>query len=98
MWYSVWLELCTNLTSGLLQKTHLINCNKWEGSNAVIQTCVLTRSLYFTRPSSQVLRDSTSAMQVKCILLSKKHYVNPGKVTDNRHCNSYIIKVKLEGA
>jgi len=58
----------------------------------------LTRPLYFTQPPSQVLQDSTYAMQVKCILLSKKHYVDPEKVTDDTHCNSYIIKVKLERA
>ena len=57
----------------------------------------LARTLYFTRPSSQVLRDSIYAMHVKCNLLSKKHYVNPEKVTDDRYCNSYISKVKLEG-
>jgi hypothetical protein len=31
----------------------------------------LTGSLCFSRPSSRVLRDSTHAVQVKCILLSK---------------------------
>jgi hypothetical protein len=59
----------------------------------------LTESLYvFPRPSSPVLQYCTYTVQVKCILLHKKHYVNPEKVTGDRHCISYTVKIKLESA
>ena len=51
----MWLELCINLSSVLSLKKHLINCNKWEGSNAGIQTCVFDiNSIFYPTVAASV--------------------------------------------
>jgi hypothetical protein len=66
----MWLELCINLTLSLLQTTYLTN-GEWKEWNAEIEIHVLIWSIYFLQPSSRMLKDSTHALQVNWILLSR---------------------------
>jgi len=54
----------------------ITNGDRWKGGHAVTDTRVLhTIYVFSPRPSSRVLRDTTDAVQVFCILFTKPHYM-----------------------
>jgi len=48
LYCSVWLELCINLTLGLLQTKHLTNGDQWEEYHAVLESYVFDRICVFS--------------------------------------------------
>jgi hypothetical protein len=65
----------------LLYMKHLTNDEHWKEGHAEIKTHVFDSiSMLSPRKSSRVWRNSTHAVQVNCILLSKRHYMGQTRV------------------
>jgi hypothetical protein len=56
----MWLQLCINLTLGLLQTKHLTNGDQWEEGHAVIETYVFNRICMFATDYRRTLCRSTA--------------------------------------
>jgi len=69
----MWLELCINLTRLVINENILqMTTSEKEACHAVIEIHVFDVIYVFRRRSEGMLCDSTHAMQVNCIILSKR--------------------------
>ena len=64
----MWLQLCTNLTLGLLCTKPQTNGDQWKEGHAVIETHVF--DMFCVIFADLRRRDATQAVQVKCILFT----------------------------
>jgi hypothetical protein len=72
---SVWLELCINLTSGLLQTAHLkkqlsVKSDSYSDRDLFLEGFTCFETAYFFAKVNPQIRDTSHALKVTAVLVS----------------------------